>query len=259
MPCPVQPALAPPIVDQALPRAHADVEIVVATLAATPAVTRELAALLSAAEQERAERFAVESERRRYFVARGLLRLLLAERLQIAPEAVEIATLVHGKPVLAAPLVESGLCFNLSHSDECVAYAFTQRRSVGIDIERVRALEDADDIAERMFSSREKEAYSKLGRDERPAGFFHCWTRKEAFIKATGEGLSRPLDSFDVSLSPGQEAELLRVGDVPGHSCGWKLRSFAPGGDLVGAIVVREWPLPAQCRTIHPQSREARH
>lgn len=235
-----------------------DVEIVTGTLEASHAAACELEALLSSAERDRAERFAVEFARRRYVIARGMLRLLLAERLEVAPDTIEIASLSHGKPVLAGSLAESGLCFNLSHSHEYVAYAFA-RESVGVDIERVRTLEDADDIAGHMFSSHEKDAYSKLGRDERALGFFQCWTRKEAFIKATGEGLSRPLDSFDVTLCPGEEAKLLRVGGLPGHACGWRLHSFAPGEDLVGAVVVHARPLHAAGDTTDTPSREARH
>jgi len=110
---------------------------------------------------------------------------------------------------------------------------------VGVDIEEIRELSDADDIAMRFFSRRERAAYMRLPVRDRPQGFFNCWTRKEAFIKALGEGLSHPLQSFDVSFVPGRPARILRVGRVAASRCGWTLRSFVPGPGLVGAVALQ--------------------
>jgi len=100
-------------------------------------------------------------------------------------------------------------------------------------------IRDTEDIAARFFSCRENEAYLALEPRDRVQGFFNCWTRKEAFIKALGDGLCHPLDRFDVSLAPGEPAKILRVGVTPGDHCGWILHSFLPGPGLIGAIVVR--------------------
>ena len=99
-------------------------------------------------------------------------------------------------------------------------------------------LGDADDIAGRFFSDRENQAYRALERRDRPLGFFQCWTRKEAFIKALGDGLSYPLDRFDVSLAPGEPAEILRVEAMPGACCGWRMESLSPAPGFVAAVVI---------------------
>lgn len=168
--------------------------------------------------------------------------MLLAERLGGSPAAIEIAYLARGKPIIAGDYSNSGLCFNLSHSDGLAVYAFVRGRSIGIDIERIRALSNADDVAEHMFSGVERGIYFSLDPSDRPRGFFNCWTRKEAFLKATGDGLWRALDSFDVSLAPGDEARILGLKEASGDSCGWDLASFAVTDDFVGAVVIQEEP-----------------
>jgi 4'-phosphopantetheinyl transferase len=146
----------------------------------------------------------------------------------------------HGKPALARRCAGSGLRFNVSHADDVTVYAFSPGREIGIDIESVRVIPDAEDIAARFFSHRESEAYLALDPRDRPLGFFNCWTRKEAFIKALGDGLSYPLDRFDVSLAPSEPAKILRVERTPGGHCRWTLHSFSPRPGLIGAIVVRK-------------------
>src|SRR5256886_7924492 len=110
----------------------------------------------------------------------------------------------HGKPALAPRFAASDLRFNVSHCDDLAVYAFSHGCEVGIDVEAVRVMGDADDLAARFFSRREHGAYRALHPRDKPLGFFQCWTRKEAFIKALGDGLSYPLDRFDVSLAPGE-------------------------------------------------------
>lgn len=197
-----------------------------------------LAALLASDERQRAARFAFDRHRRRYIVARARLRQLLGERLGVSPEKVNLAYSPAGKPSLA-PGYERDLRFNLSHCEDVAVYTFADAAEVGIDVEAVRELDDADAVAERCFSPVEYDVYRGLPERERPQGFFNCWTRKEAFIKALGSGLSHPLDSFDVSLAPGEPARILRAGGVPGERCGWTLRSFVPGPGFVGAVAVQ--------------------
>lgn len=220
--------------------ADAAVEVVAARLDVPAYAARSLVRLLSASERARAARFIRNRDRRRFIVARARLRQLLAARLGTQPESVEFTYGAHGKPALAADLAAFGLRFNVSHAQDLALYAITYGREVGVDVEAVRALSDADDIAARFFSRHENEAYRALELRDRPRGFFNCWTRKEAFIKAIGEGLSHPLDRFDVTLAPGEQARILRVAEAPGETCGWALRSFSPAPGFVAALVVRD-------------------
>ena len=214
------------------------IEVVVTGLAAAPDTVRASAGVLSDAERQRATRFAFDRDARRFILARARLRQLLAARLGERPESVELVYGAHGKPALARRFADCDLRFNVSHRDEVAVYAFSSGRAIGIDVEAVRAVPHADAIAAHLFSDRENAAYRALDPRDRPLGFFHCWTRKEAFVKALGDGLCHPLDRFDVSLAPGEPAAVLRVEDMPGDRCGWRLQSFSPAPGFVGAVVV---------------------
>ena len=216
------------------------VEIVVTGLALEPAAVRASASLLSGAERERASRFAFPRDARRFIVGRARLRQLLAARLGVRPESVELAYGARGKPALANPGRDSDLRFSLSRRDDIAVYALSFGREVGIDVEAVRMIRDADAIAARWFSRGEHDAYQALDQREKPLGFFNCWTRKEAFVKALGDGLSYGLDRFEVSLSPGEPAKLLRVEHTPGADCGWSLDSFSPAAGYVAAIAAQQ-------------------
>jgi len=218
------------------------VEVVSSWLDAEPSEARELARCLSDGERLRAGRFAFERDRRRFVVGRARLRYLLASRLGVRPDAVELDYGPRGKPRLSRRFADTGLHFNVSHFDNLAVYAFSTGREIGIDVEAVRDLRDADEIAARFFSCRENRAYLALAPHDRPQGFFNCWTRKEAFIKALGDGLHYPLDRFDVSLAPGEPAKILRIGDAPGDDCGWCLANLSPDAGLVAAIAVQEEP-----------------
>jgi 4'-phosphopantetheinyl transferase len=216
------------------------IDVVVTRLAVGPAAVRASAVLLSDAERHRASRFVFDRDAHRFIVARARLRQLLAARLGVRPESVELAYGAWGKPALAPPGADSDLRFNVSHRDEVAVYAFSCGREVGIDVEAVRMIRDADAIAARLFSRREHEAYRALDPRDKPLGFFNCWTRKEAFVKALGDGLSHPLDSFDVSLAPGEPTELLRLENTPGNDSGWSLASFFPAPGYVAAVASQQ-------------------
>ena len=237
--------------------ANDEIEVVVTRLDVGCEAVRASLALLSDAEQQRASRFVFDCDRRRFTVARAGLRRLLSARLAVRPESVELTYGKHGKPALAQRGAASDLHFNVSHCDDVAAFAFSHGREIGIDIESVRALHDAEDIAGRFFSPRENEAYLALDARERPLGFFNCWTRKEAFIKALGDGLDYPLDRFDVSLAPGEPAKILRVENTRGDHCGWTLHSFTPGPGLIGALVVQKLAHEAGSK-LGPQRVEVR-
>ena len=194
-------------------------ELAMARLDAGPEEVRCLRAWLSDAERQRAERFRFERDRRRFIVARARLRELLAARLDATPQAVEFAYGNNGKPSLAQRYADRGWRFNVAHCDDVALYAFARDGDVGIDIEAIRPVCEADAIAARFFSCREYAAYAALAPRDRPLGFLECWTRKEAVVKALGDGLCMPLDEFDVSRAPG-----------------WSLRSFSPLPGFIAAL-----------------------
>jgi 4'-phosphopantetheinyl transferase len=220
---------------------HGGIEVIAHSLAADSDSIRESAQCLSDDERHRADRFVFARDRRRFIAARARLRQILGAKMAISPNKVEFTYNARGKPALAHKLWDMDLRFNLSHSEDVAVYVFAVGRDVGIDVEAVRALPDADDVASRFFSARENAAYSALDQRDKPQGFFNCWTRKEAFIKALGEGLHHPLDRFDVSLAPDARAEILRVDDVDGSDCGWSLDSFTPLPGFVGAVVTEQF------------------
>jgi len=233
------------------------IEVVVTRLVVGAEAVRASAALLSGAERQRASRFAFDRDRRRFIVARARLRELVAARLGVRPEAVELVYGAHGKPALARHSADSDLRFNVSHCDDVVVYAFSTGREIGIDVEAIRVIRDADDIAARFFSRRENEAYRALERRDRPLGFFNCWTRKEAFIKALGDGLYHPLDGFDVSLAPGEPAKIVRLENTPGDQCGWRMEGFSPAPGFVAAFVTENRRRRAGCAGPSPRSVRA--
>ncbi len=212
-------------------------QVVIAGLDSAPEAVHALTQCLSPEERRRAERFRFDRDRRRFIVARARLRQLLGDRLKSRPEAVELVYGTHGKPALAQRSDNMDWRFNVSHCDDIAAYAFSQGREVGIDVEAIRNVHRADTIASHFFSRSEQEAYLALDSSEKMAGFFNCWTRKEAFIKAIGLGISHPLDCFDVSLVPGDPARILRVKNTPGADAGWRLDSFSPLPGYVVAMV----------------------
>jgi 4'-phosphopantetheinyl transferase len=214
---------------------RAPIDVVVTPLAAAPEIVRASAALLSDAERHRARRFVFDRDTRRFIVARARLRELLAERLGVRAHQVEFEYGAHGKPALSRRFADSDLHFSISHCDDLAAYAFSSGHAIGIDVEAVRVMTDADDLAARYFSRRENATYRALNPRDKPLGFFNCWTRKEAFVKASGDGLSMPLDRFDVTLAPGEPAKVLRVENTPGDS-GWRLDSSCPAAGYVAAI-----------------------
>jgi 4'-phosphopantetheinyl transferase len=193
--------------------------------------TEEFRDLLDTDEVARANRFHFEKDRNHFVVARGFLRVLLGRYLQADPKQLKFSYGAWGKPALDGEFRESRLRFNMSHSHGVALYAVTEGREIGIDVEHVRADFANDDIARRFFSPFEVGVLCELPDDDRIAGFFRCWTRKEAYIKATGRGLSQPLDGFDVSLGP---AALLRNED--GAPERWSMADIEVGPGYAGAL-----------------------
>lgn len=216
-----------------------EIEIVVVDLDVPDSEKAEAKMLLSEEERRRADQFIFERDRNRYTVARAWLRKLLGERLETNPESVEFCYGDYGKPALANQTTSEPLHFNVSHSDDVAVYAFSHGHKIGVDVEAVTEMSDRDEVAANSFSNYEIETFQKLDDSDKSLGFFNCWTRKEAFVKALGDGLRFPLNSFDVTLSPDEPAEILRIGEQSGRDCGWELFSFAPLPGFVGAVAVQ--------------------
>jgi 4'-phosphopantetheinyl transferase len=207
----------------------------------------ELVDILALDERERAERHRTFGGHAHFVIERATLRLLLSTYLGILPAAIQLRYGPHGKPELASGTRDGTLRFNLSHSHERALYAFVRRRQLGVDIERVRPLPDADRIASRWFSQAEQAALSALPEDERTAGFFRCWTRKEAYVKAVGGGISMSLSSFDVSLAPGEPARLLAMRDQIGELERWALHDLPEIMGYATALAVEGHGLTLRC------------
>jgi 4'-phosphopantetheinyl transferase len=193
-----------------------------------------LSALLSAAERQRAERFHFSEDRDHYIIRRGILRILLGRYLNTRPAAIEFRYGRWGKPAMngAAP----DLHFNDSHSADLALYGVTMVCPLGADLEQIRPLPEFEDLASRYFSPRETALIRALAPEHRMEAFYNVWTRKEAFLKATGEGIGENLAEVEVSPAPGQEPAIFRVpGMTPGPD-GWKLRSFSPAPGFRGAV-----------------------
>jgi 4'-phosphopantetheinyl transferase len=197
-----------------------------------------LARTLSAEEQARAARFHFERDRARSIVSQGVLRLILSHYLNIAPDRLQFRTGSYGKPALAESQGGDMLRFNSSHSQGLVLYALARGREIGVDLEYIRPLPDLEPIAERFFSAGEVAALRALPPGQRVEAFFACWTRKEAYLKAIGEGLLRPLDQFQVSLTPGEPARLLHVEGDPQEPARWSLQALTPAPGYIGALAV---------------------
>jgi 4'-phosphopantetheinyl transferase len=202
---------------------------------------------LSSDESARARRFHFERDRIRFIVGRGVLRLLLATYLAISPKEIEFAYQDQGKPYLAEHHAAKALHFNLAHAEGKALYAISHGQEVGVDLERVHALPDAAAIASRFFSPTE---YAKLdsviGTHMEAQAFFNCWTRKEAFLKAEGSGLSRALNSFEVSLLPEEPPRILHIEGMPDEAIPWTVYAFEPVPGFVAALAVTDGSRPSR-------------
>lgn len=216
----------------------------------------DLTQLLAADEREKAARFRFEEDRRRAVIGRGALRILLGHALDIAPQAVRFVYGRYGKPALVDGLSSRRLAFNVSHAGDFILLALTQAQSVGVDnvgvdVEQMRMDIDYASIATHHFSPAEQQVLADLPDEFKADAFFRCWTRKEAYIKGVGAGLTIPLAQFDVSLLPDQPARLLATRHAPGEHRRWQLIDLELGPGYKAALAVKgaecelrcwEWP-----------------
>jgi 4'-phosphopantetheinyl transferase len=215
---------------------------------------QDLCGILTQDEAARASRFHFEVDRRRYIKGRAMLRILLGRYLDTPPDEIRFQYGNHGKPEIAAPQDSRDLRFNFSDSGGLALIAVGSGSALGVDIEKVRPLPDFLDIATRFFSGREVQAILAVSQNKRQEAFFACWTRKEAYLKATGNGLLYPLSDFSVSVDPDGLAELCEVkgdGDIASH---WFLTDVLPGEGFRGAVAceggrcrIAQWIFAPSC------------
>jgi len=229
-----------------------DVHVWRASLKAAAPRVATLRRVLSPDELERAESFHFPRDREGFVVARGLLREILSLYLPgLEPDRLRFSYDRYGKPALKNEVGTRGFHFNLSHSGGVALYAVSWGRRVGVDVEEVRDVRDYELIAERHFAPEEISALRTLHPAARRESFFHCWARKEAYVKAVGQGLSLPLERFAVSLPPEQPERLLHTNYDPAEADRWSLKAINAAPGYVGAVVVeghgwrlscRQWP-----------------
>lgn len=204
-----------------------------------------LAGLLSEEETRRASRFRFDQDRTRFVVCRGTLREILASYLKIEPQTVEFTYGEHGKPYCMAPTgrIVSPIRFNVSHSAHYAIFAVSTSE-VGVDIEVIRPMPEMEALVERYFSVPERKAFYSVAPDLQLKAFLSCWTRKEAYVKARGDGLSNPLDQCNVSLAPSLPGRSVNAHGAPSDQLEWSLHSFDVFTDTVAALVCRRNCLP---------------
>jgi 4'-phosphopantetheinyl transferase len=191
--------------------------------------------LLSPDEKNRAKKFRFAKDSQNFIVARGILRLLIGKYLGISPAEISFQYSEFGKPSIAN---NNSLRFNISHSQNIALFAFTKKFNIGIDVEFVNPNIEVKEIATSFFSTNEIKNLLALPEKQQTIGFFYCWTRKEAFIKAVGEGLSFPLDKFEVSLEPNKPAKLLATDWQSKDVSKWSIYSLSPEANFVGSLVI---------------------
>lgn len=204
-----------------------------------PPIEEAARRLLSSEERARADRFHFERDRRRYSIAHAATRTLLGAYTGIAPGDLQFVALARGKPVLKT---QTGLHFNLSHSGEMALLGVTTQAEIGVDIEQRRILSDRDAIARAYFAPGECRALASLAGDARDHGFFLCWTRKEAYVKAVGDGIAFGLDRFEVTLDPAGDARFVALDGSADAAAEWSLYDLAPAPGYAAATAIHAQP-----------------
>ncbi len=193
--------------------------------------------LLDPIERARADRYRFDTDRNRFTTTRGVLRKLLGQYTGVGERELGLTSSKHGKPALDPAICNHQVEFNVSHSGALAIIGFTRRYAIGVDVEQIERKVSRERIAERFFSPDEVERLRQMPENDQREAFFRCWTRKEAFIKAHGEGLSLPLDSFSVAFGQDELPRLLRFDGDPGVDH-WSLTAPEMGSGYAGAVCV---------------------
>jgi len=201
-----------------------------------PNVLAELKKSLSEDELQKAARFRFVKDLNRFITSCGMLRKFVGKYLGRDPRSVSFCFSENGKPELAG--MDDALRFNVAHSGNLIVWGFARNRRLGIDVELIRVDFGVSEIAERFFSAAEQTALRTLPKAQQHEAFFRCWARKEAYVKATGDGLSLPLDQFDVTLAPGQPSCLLGTRPDRDEAARWAMESLDLGPGYAAALVL---------------------
>lgn len=204
----------------------------------TQSCLESLLQTLSTDEQTKAQRFHFPKDRSQFIVSRGALRAILGRYLHINPSLLRFECNPYGKPFLTIAQGGNSLHFNLSHSRGITLIAITNNRDIGVDIEGINPEFPCLEIAEKYFSPLENSVLRSLPQHLQTQAFFTCWTRKEAYIKAVGKGLSIPLNQFAVTCAPGEPAAILTLTENPEPTSKWSLIELIPSLDMVAAVAV---------------------
>lgn len=227
-----------------------------ASLRPPASCVQDMRQILTADEMERARRFRSARDRERFITGRGVLRIILSRYVHVHPADLAFCYTAYGKPVLAPELGED-IHFNLSHSEDLALCAMARGRQVGIDVERIRPVLEADQIAQDYFTAREAAALRDLCGDDKAEAFLRSWVLREAYAKALGDGLSLAVEQQSDSLVREQSSRLRHVAHGPREFSGWSLAQLRPAPGYLAAIAVegRGWrlscwhwgPMPVQC------------
>jgi 4'-phosphopantetheinyl transferase len=199
----------------------------------------ELLSLLSGDEKDRAKKFRFEKHRHRWIASRAMLRVILSEITRQTPESIIFKYGENDKPHIDCDEGQTCWHFNLTHSADIALVAVTSIGPVGIDVEKVQPLSDVDAVVKRFFSLVEQDVFGELNDDDRLNAFYSCWTRKEAYLKALGCGISSPTDKFDVAFLPNSEPQILAIDGDKSAARDWILFDLAVAPEYVGALAIR--------------------
>jgi len=202
-----------------------------------------LATTLSTDERQRAEQFRFPRLRERFIVGRGGMRAILARYTGSDPSRLQFSYSLRGKP----RLTDSALEFNLAHSDELALLAVTDSVPVGVDVELIRPMPDGLDIARRFFAASEVAAFADVPTDAHDEAFFNLWTRKEAWLKATGDGISESLSKVEFTFRPGDTARVVAIDGNPRAAVEWSLSELQPAVGFTGAVALRVGEIRLNC------------
>jgi 4'-phosphopantetheinyl transferase len=213
------------------------IALIVCRLNAPQEFVRALLSSLSSDERERVDRIRVWNARNSFIIGRGLLRIILSCFTGTRPAAIRFTYGKCGKPATSG---NEGIRFNVAHSNMIVLIGLSEGREIGVDIEHVRGIPDGEELARRFFCPSEYRELLTVERSHRIKAFFDCWTRKEAFVKALGDGLSYPLDRFQVTLRPEDPPRFVNIDGIPGSSTEWSLRDISPREDYAAAVAIEK-------------------
>ena len=256
-PCGADPAQARARTGLSLPLPQAyQVHVWAAWLDLPASAREEYQKVLSIGELDQASRFHFDRDRNRYVSAHGVLRQVLGSYLGRPAASLEFERGTNGKPGLAAEARSCGLQFNLAHSEALALIAVALDTPVGVDVERIRGLPDGEQLVTRFFSHREASDYRLLPEHQRTEAFFNLWTRKEAWLKATGEGIAHLLDQVEVTFRPGEPARLLSLSQGFPQPSDWSLFDLSPAPGFAAACVVAGSRAEPECRCWETQFSE---